>query len=34
MILHYEFFHYILISIFSLILLGIIAAIIHAGHSH
>jgi hypothetical protein len=33
MILHYDFVNYILISIFSLFVFGIITAIIHAAHS-
>ena len=34
MILHYELANYIQILIFSLTVLGIVAAIIYAGHSH
>jgi hypothetical protein len=34
MVLHYELTQYVLISFVSLALLGIIAAIIYAGHSH
>jgi len=34
MILHYELVNYIQILIFSLTVLGIIAAIRYAGHSH
>jgi hypothetical protein len=34
MILHYGLTQYVLISFFSVALLGIVAAIIYAGHSH
>jgi mannose/fructose/N-acetylgalactosamine-specific phosphotransferase system component IIC len=34
MILHYELANYIQILIFSLAVIGIIAAIFYAGHSH
>lgn len=34
MILHYELINYFFISIFAMIMLGVIGAIIYAGHSH
>jgi|GEM_PF-2157345 len=34
MILHYELINYIFISIFSIVVLGILAAVIYPAHSH